>query len=123
MRKKLKHILLVEDNYEIGLIFRYFIVNQPDMLLIDVVSDAEEAIKKIDTQVHDVVIIDINHMDCHGLSLMEHINSAKQIIKPKLIAISSEENEDMNRQAQRLGAQCFLFPFKFRDLFDWIRDN
>jgi DNA-binding NarL/FixJ family response regulator len=123
MHKKFKNILLIEDNYEIGLIFRYYIVNQPDMLLIDVVSDAEEAIKKMETQCPDIFIIDINHLERQGLSLIEHINSIKHAIRPKLIAISFEENEEMNQKAQKLGAQCFLFPNKFRDLFDWIRDN
>lgn len=123
MHKKLKNILLIENNYEIGLIFRYFIVNQPDMLLIDVVPDAEEAIKRLNGQYPDVMIIDINQVECHGLLMMEHLNSAEQTQRPKLIAISSMENGDINRKAEELGAQCFLFPFKFRDLFDCIRDN
>lgn len=121
MRKKMKNILLIEDNYEISLIFRYFIINQPDMVLIDVVPSAEEANKKMAVQNPDVVIIDINQITCDGISLIERISSMENTQKPKFIVISSVENDNMNRRAAELGANCFVFPFKFRDLFDCIR--
>lgn len=123
-----KHILLVEDEEFVVLVFKNVMERHPEYLL-DVSITIEDAIEKIYTISYDVIFLDMKFGADHyaGMRLVRELNKVatiasaagqKTINTAIVIMSSSIDYRDIMSEANELGVLQFMFkPVNFSPTF------
>ena len=75
-------ILIVEDQKIMQKYFEFIILQDPDLKLVDTISDAREAVKICNYSVIDLVLMDVQTFQTMTACLPER-QSEKSILEPK----------------------------------------
>jgi two-component system sensor histidine kinase UhpB len=97
-------ILLVEDDLQCGKLFK--IIVESGGAVATHVTDAEDAVKLLDTSTFDAVVTDIRLPGMDGIALLRHIR--QQDDKLPVIVVSAYSSVDTAIAALQLGAQDYL---------------
>lgn len=102
-------VVLVDDEDLIRAGLRAIIDTEPDLAVVGEASDGAEAISTIRTLAPDVVLMDVRMPALDGLQTTRRIvSSGAESSAPKIVVLTTFENDDYVYEALRAGASGFL---------------
>ncbi|MDR1689182.1 MAG: sporulation transcription factor Spo0A [Clostridiales bacterium] len=122
MNKGKIRVLLANDSKDFCDVLKSFLSNQPDIEVVDVAYDGNEAFEKIMNIRPDVAVIDgiMPHLD--GLGVLEKIGRESPDYFPVCIILSAITQENITHRAMELGAKYYMAkPFSLETLLTRIR--
>lgn len=106
MDRELK-ILLVEDNpADLRLIEIYLKASSLRIIKIGKTRSLQEALKELDEEEYDIILLDLSLPDSSGLETFSSIHS--KVFETPIIVLTGLEDENMALTTVKLGAQDFL---------------
>jgi len=123
MGEKKITILMADDNKEFCDAIISYLEKQPDMKVIDVAYDGQEACQKILASKPDIAIIDGIMPKLDGLGVLEKLNLNEATgYSPICIIISAITQDKIAQKAMELGAEYYIAkPFDLESLVLRIR--
>jgi len=110
-------ILIADDNKDFCIILSEYLTAQPDFEVVGVAKDGLEVIDLIESELPDVVILDIIMPHLDGLGVLEKLNSMQIEKVPKVIILSAVGQDKITQKALTLGAEYYVVkPFDM-DIF------
>lgn len=99
-------IAIVDDHTMMREGWRLFIENAADLAFAWMAGDASEAVRKVDEDTPDVLVVDISLPDRSGLELIKDL----RLLRPKLpmIAISMHDEKLYAQRALKAGARGYV---------------
>lgn len=106
------NILLVDDNKDFCGILNEYFSDHKDLNICGTIYNGSEAFDAIQEKEPDVVILDIIMPHLDGIGVLEKLDGAELIVKPKIIVLTTLGQETMAQQACDLGADYYILkPF------------
>ena len=116
----MQKVLLVEDEKDLRLILIKIL--EKEGFKVEGVSRGKDAIKKLNNQIWQAVVLDLKLPDMNGLEVLR--KTKKEIYSPpQVIIISAYGSSQVRREAKELG--CFAFldkPFRIKRFLQLIRE-
>jgi CheY-like chemotaxis protein len=123
--KKLKKILIVEDDESHAYLAKYVIRDLIATVTIDHVWDGQEALEYLQTTdiCPDIILLDINMPRLDGFGFLEAVSGKNALKDPSVIMLSSSSlSEDKNKAKDR-GAYGYLIKPLNIDELVWILND
>jgi len=105
-KKKQIKILIVDDHKALRDGLKVILQMEPDFLIIEEAEDGKQAIKYAQTLAPDVIIMDIDLGEMHGIQVTEQILDNQPDIC--VIGFSMHEDPDLARAMHKAGATAYL---------------
>jgi response regulator of citrate/malate metabolism len=110
-------VLVVEDEALIAEAHGQYVERIPGFCLAGIAHGGQEALRQLKSKPVDLILLDLNLPDLHGLELCRLLRSAR--LDVDVIAVTSTRDLNAVRSAVSLGiVQYLLKPFTFRSLRD-----
>ena len=117
-------VLIADDNQEFSKTLSSYLESQPDMEVIGMARDGNEAIEMITNTSPDVVLLDVIMPHLDGLGVLENVNLIKLEKRPMFIMLSAVGQDKITGQAIGLGAEYYVVkPFDIELLIKRIREH
>lgn len=115
-------VLIADDNIEFGDILNNHISQQPDMRVVGLARDGQEAIDMLDAAKPDIILLDIIMPNLDGIGVLERISAMKPGSRPAVIMLTAIGQELFIQKAILLGADYYVVkPFDIQVLISRIR--
>ncbi len=101
-------VLIVDDSAPFRLLLRTCLAGFPDVNIVGVAADGEQALQMIEQVNPDVVTLDMQMPRMHGLQVLEYIGKHHPELKVIMVASSTETDAKQTLQALELGAFDFI---------------
>lgn len=113
MEDKNIKILIADDNDEFCIILKDYLNNQEGLNVVGIAKNGIEALKFIDQNKPDLVILDIIMPHLDGLGVLEKLNLNKDSeLAPKVIVLSAVGQDKITQNAIKLGVDYYVLkPF------------
>lgn len=113
MEDKNIKILIADDNDEFCIILKDYLNNQEGFNVVGIAKNGIEALKFIDENKPDLVILDIIMPHLDGLGVLEKLNLNKDSeLAPKVIVLSAVGQDKITQNAIKLGVDYYVLkPF------------
>lgn len=116
-------VLIADDNQEFSKTLSSYLESQPDMEVIGMARDGNEAIEMITNTSPDVVLLDVIMPHLDGLGVLENVNLIKLEKRPMFIMLSAVGQDKITGQAIGLGVEYYVVkPFDIELLIKRIRE-
>lgn len=116
-------VLIADDNQEFSKTLSSYLESQPDMEVIGMARDGNEAIEMITNTNPDVVLLDVIMPHLDGLGVLENVNLIKLEKRPMFIMLSAVGQDKITGQEIGLGAEYYVVkPFDIELLIKRIRE-
>jgi CheY-like chemotaxis protein len=116
------NILLVEDVERVRIIISELLKINDYNIVSE--SDAESAIKRIESWIPDIIISDVMMPNCSGFEFFKNIRNNEQFSKIPFIFITGKSSDDELEKKYLFEANAFLIkPFKIEDLISLIHSH
>lgn len=132
MEDKNIKILIADDNDEFCIILKDYLNNQEGFNVVGIAKNGIEALKFIDENKPDLVILDIIMPHLDGLGVLEKLNLNKDSeLAPKVIVLSAVGQDKITQNAIKLGVDYYVLkPFdmdvfikRIRQMFNIASDQ
>ena len=108
----MKKVLVVDDSATMRRMIIASLARLPDISFEQAVSGLE-AIERMTLAPMDLVVLDLNMPDVHGLEVLQFIRSQPSLEKLPVIVLTTRGDEDSRAAAHRHGASSYLTkPFE-----------
>ncbi len=101
-------VLIVDDNID----FCYVCTNQlktsEDIVCCGIAHDGENAIKKIEQTLPDLLLLDVSLPIIDGIGVLEYINSGKINKIPRVVTLSASGQDNIEKMMIEKGADYFM---------------
>jgi two-component system response regulator (stage 0 sporulation protein A) len=115
-------VLIADDNKEFCSILSEYLKNQDDFEVVGVAKDGIEALKLVESEKPDVLILDIIMPHLDGLGVLERLNGEHIESIPKVIILSAVGQDKITQRAISLGADYYVVkPFELDVFVNRIR--
>jgi two-component system chemotaxis response regulator CheY len=122
MRSMLERVLIVEDSSAMRAFVRATLESQGVVKQIVEAASGFEALRLLPRERFDLVLVDINMPDIHGLEVIKLIRASPRQRSVPVIVISSEASPRDRERGLALGADLWLAkPFTPEQLVDTVR--
>ncbi|HEY5562078.1 MAG TPA: sporulation transcription factor Spo0A [Clostridiaceae bacterium] len=116
-------VIIVDDNREFCNILNDFLSNKDDINVTGIAKDGIEALKLIQENKPDLVILDIIMPHLDGLGVLEELSRMKIQPMPRVIVLSAVGQDRITQRALTLGADYYVIkPFDLEIFIKRIRD-
>lgn len=117
----MKKILLVDDEPNIVMSLEYtFRKNGYEVFI---ARDGKEAMELLQTQVPDMIILDIMMPHVDGYATLEFIKNQESLKACKVIFLSAKNKESDIEKGIRLGADAYMTkPFSVKKLIEQVQE-
>ena len=116
-------VLIADDNQEFSRTLASYIQEQPDLEVIGIAKDGEEAIDMITNIEPDIALLDVIMPHLDGLGVLEKISTMQINKKPICIMLSAVGQDKITQRAISLGAEYYMVkPFDIELLMQRIRE-
>ena len=115
-------VLVADDNREFCELLGQYISNQADFRLVGTASNGRQVMEMLQSEVPDVIILDIIMPHLDGLGVLEQINALGLEHRPKIIMLTAFGQESIAQRVVDLGADYYILkPFDLNVLAKRIR--
>lgn len=113
MENKKIRILIADDNDEFCIILKDYLNNEESFEVVSIAKNGIEALKLINQNKPDLVILDIIMPHLDGLGVLEKLNLNKDTeLAPKVIVLSAVGQDKITQSAIKLGVDYYVLkPF------------
>jgi two-component system, response regulator, stage 0 sporulation protein A len=119
-------VIIADDNKEFCNILSDYLLNQRDIDVIGVAKDGLEALKLIEQEKPDLVVLDIIMPHLDGLGVLERLATMNLEPIPRIIVLSAVGQDKITQRAITLGADYYvvkpfdmdIFTKRIRQLFN-----
>lgn len=101
-------VLIVDDSVFMRTIIRDMLSSDPEVEVVGVANDGEEALEKIRDLSPDVMTLDIEMPRLDGIGVLEKRRSVNNFPKTLMLSALTAEGAEMTRRAMSLGADDFM---------------
>jgi response regulator of citrate/malate metabolism len=110
-------VLIVEDEPVAAAAHRAYVERVPGFEVVAVVGDGRSALRALQQDAPDLVLLDFHLPDMHGLAICQAMRAAG--VRSEVIAVTSVRDLESVRRAVSYGVlQYVIKPFTFRQLRD-----
>lgn len=114
-----KRVLAVDDEEEILRLYTTFLEYRGYEVI--AVNNAPECLAFLNSEIADILLLDVNMPGIDGLKLLEMIKSDERLKDMRVVMVSARRDEDTVREASRLGCDGYVVkPFKLKELGERI---
>lgn len=114
-------VLIADDNREFCELLREYLDAQPDMQVVGIVHNGAQAIKAVQEQRPDALLLDIIMPHLDGIGVMEALNGVDK--RPHIVVLTAFGHENVTQRAAELGADYYVLkPFDLDALASRIRE-
>lgn len=114
-------VLMIDDNVELIEAVKEYFKSSKLIEISDSANDGVEGIKKIETSIYDVIILDLIMPNKDGLYVLEEMKNKN--INKKVIVATSYNSGEVIREVSDYGVNYYILkPFDFTDLEKRILD-
>lgn len=118
----MKQILIVDDSPTMRKMVKLSLRDLQDVNFDEAVN-GYEAIEKMKVSPFDLMILDLNMPDMHGLDVLKFVLDNHQYKSAPIVILTTKGDDESRREALALGAKCYLTkPFEPKPLSDQIQD-
>ena len=122
MQEKIK-LLIAEDNNYLSSNIKDFMASQPEIEVVGVAVNAQEALEMVKLTQPTALITDLIMPQSDGFVLLEKLSSGQYGKMPETIVLSALGNEAMIQRALSLGAKYYMVkPFELDLLYKRLLD-
>ena len=122
MQEKIK-VVIADDNLEFAEIVREFLNHKPDIEVLEIAKDGDEALEVLNRLEPDVALLDIVMPKLDGIGVLEKLNEAPRKLKTKFIVLSAIGQDAITQKIMMLGAEYYMIkPFELEMLLKRIRE-
>lgn len=115
-------VVIADDNREFSKIVSQFISTQVEFEVVGIAKDGIEALKLIDIEKPDILVLDIIMPHLDGLGVLERLNQASGDYFPKVLILSAVGQDSITQRAIELGASYYIVkPFDFNVFIDRLK--
>ena len=115
-------IVIADDNREFSKIVSQFISTQDEFEVVGIAKDGMEALRLIDKERPDILILDIIMPHLDGLGVLERLNQSSSNYFPKVVVLSAVGQDSITQRAIELGAYYYMVkPFDFNVFIDRLK--
>lgn len=115
-------VAIADDNKDFSELLKSHIQNQPDMEVVGVAYDGNEALDLIRKVSPDVLILDIIMPHVDGIAVLEKIAAGEFPSRPRVIILTAFGQESITHRVVELGADYYVLkPFNLDILVSRIR--
>lgn len=115
-------VLIADDNREFCELLSSFLVKQPDIEVVGVVHNGQEALRKLPDTNPDVILLDVIMPHLDGIGVLETLGTMDLPHRPQVVMLTAFGQEVVSRRVAELGASYFVLkPFDLEVLADRIR--
>jgi two-component system, response regulator, stage 0 sporulation protein A len=115
-------VLIADDNIEFGDILNNHISLQPDMKVVGLARDGQEAVDMLESVEPDIILLDIIMPNLDGIGVLERISEMKPGSRPAVIMLTAIGQEIFIQKAILLGADYYVVkPFDINVLISRVR--
>lgn len=115
-------VLIADGNEEFRRILEDLLNSEEDFEVVGSAADGLEALKIIEEEKPDIVVMDIVLSRMDGMDVLRAINEMEVKSRPAVVFISGFANEHIIAEASELGAYYFMLrPFKSETLIERLR--
>ncbi|HVB10569.1 MAG TPA: sporulation transcription factor Spo0A [Bacillota bacterium] len=115
-------VLVADDNREFCELLGQYISNQADFRLVGAAQNGRQVMEMLQTEVPDVIILDIIMPHLDGLGVLEQVNALGLEHRPKIIMLTAFGQESIAQRVVDLGADYYILkPFDLNVLAKRIR--
>ncbi|TDA69994.1 MAG: sporulation transcription factor Spo0A [Clostridia bacterium] len=116
------NVMIADDNKEFCEILREYLDRMDDFNLCGVAYNGNEALRLIEENEPDVVLLDIIMPHLDGIGVLERVSQMSLSHRPKFMVVSTLGQEAMTQRTVQLGADYYLLkPFDLNILEARIR--
>jgi two-component system chemotaxis response regulator CheB len=101
-------VLIVDDSVFMRTIIRDMLSKDPEIEVVGVANDGEDALEKIRDLSPDVMTLDIEMPRLDGIGVLERKRTVGRFPKTLMLSALTAEGADMTRRAMLLGADDFM---------------
>ena len=121
MNEKMK-VLIADDNRDFCDVIKNYLEKQPDMEIVDIALDGEEAYEKIVSVKPDIALIDGIMPRLDGIGVLEKLSKLDKPVDTMCIMLTAITQEQVTLKAFSLGAKYYIAkPFDMELLVARIR--
>jgi DNA-binding response OmpR family regulator len=114
-------ILIVDDDPYILMSLEFLMKKHGYNVM--VARNGAEALEIVNSQVPDLILLDIMMPDVDGYAICQHIKSTKKLQDAKVVFMSAKTKEADIQKGYDLGASLYITkPFSTRDLMKQIQN-
>lgn len=118
----MKQILIVDDSQTMRKMVKASLRDLQDVNF-DEAGNGLEAIEKMKVSPFDLMILDLNMPDMHGLDVLKFVLENHQYRSTPIVILTTKGDEESRKEALDAGAKCYLTkPFQPKPLSDQIHD-
>ncbi|MDN5346925.1 MAG: two-component system, response regulator, stage 0 sporulation protein [Clostridia bacterium] len=115
-------VLVADDNREFCDVLSEFLAEQNDFILSGKAHNGHEALKLIQEQEPDIVILDIIMPHLDGIGVLEKLQEINMETRPKIVILTALGQESMTVRSIELGADYYIIkPFDLEVLGNRLR--
>ncbi len=115
-------VIIADDNREFVKLLIDFMKEQSDIEIIGTANNGNEAVKIIEAEEPDVIILDIIMPYLDGLGVLEKLKEINYSKTPKIIMLTAFGHENVTQRAVELGASYYILkPFDMELLLTRIK--
>ncbi|MBX4198115.1 response regulator [Candidatus Parcubacteria bacterium] len=118
-----KRVLWVEDDEFLGTIVEKKLLAK--QCILTHVTTGEQALKYLDTNLVDIIVLDIVLPGMSGFEILKHIKSAEKLKEVPVVLLSNLNRPEDMEMGVKLGAERFLVKatLSLDDIVDQIADT
>ena len=115
-------VLVAEDNREFSKIVAQFVSSQEEFEVVGIAKDGLEALRLVDSEKPDILILDMIMPHLDGLGVLERLNQSNNGYFPKVVVLSAVGQDAITQKAIELGASYYMVkPFDFNIFIDRLK--
>lgn len=115
-------VVIADDNREFSSILNDYLSSEDDIVVSGIAKDGFEALRLVEEQSPDLLILDIIMPRLDGLGVLENLNMMDLESKPQIMVLSAVGQDKITQRAIELGACYYVVkPFDMSLLTERIR--
>ncbi|MBU3113874.1 sporulation transcription factor Spo0A [Clostridium lacusfryxellense] len=122
MEESKAKVIIADDNKDFCNILKDYLLMQTDIVVTGIAENGVEALKLIEKEKPDLIVLDIIMPILDGLEVLERLNEMELDSRPRIIVLSAVGHEKITRRAISLGADYYVLkPFNMEVFIRRIR--
>ena len=116
-------VTIADDNVDFAQILNKFLSSKPDIKVLGVAHNGEEALEMVENLKPDIALLDVIMPELDGIGILEKMDMVNNPKKTKFMMLSAVGQDAITQRTLALGAQYYMIkPFDLETLVNRIHE-